>query len=56
MYIIIKFYILYVSKSYINSINTFILPLSHTDAFRQNDTTASYTLKILLSDFSLMMR
>ena len=58
MYIDIKIGVLYVSKKYINSINAFILALSHTDAFLQHKTTASYSLPLafLLSDFCLMMR
>ena len=46
MYIDITFCALYVSKHYVDSINAFFLALSHTDAFLQHNTTASYTLPL----------
>ena len=46
MYIDIKFCPLYVPINYISYINAFILALSHTDAFLQHNTTASYTLPL----------
>ena len=44
MYIDIKFCPLYVPINYISYINAFILALSHTDAFLQHNTAASYIL------------